>query len=94
MTNPFTLYDIPNLMKSFGNASVGNDCLAPFLNSYTFESVYETDDNSLVFEAGGENEISLEFFRFENPLKREIMIMYKENGEYVILYHEDLMKIA
>ena len=79
MKNTFTLFDIPNLMKSFGNASIANDCLAPFLNSYDFENVYETEDNSLVFDAGGENEIS---------------IMYKENGKYVILYHEDLMGIA
>ncbi len=94
MKNTFTLYDIPQLMKSFGNASIANDCLAPFLNSYDFENVYETEDNSLVFDAGGENEISIEFFNFDHPLKREISIMYKENGKYVILYHEDLMGIA
>jgi len=64
------------------------------LNSYDFESVYETDDDSLVFDAGGENDRSIEFFNFENPLKREISIMYKENGKIVILFHEDLMKIA
>lgn len=94
MTNSFTLFDIPNLMKTFGGASIAHDCLAPFLNSYTFESVYETEDNSIVFEAGGANEISIEFFNFENPLTREISIMYRENGRYVILNHEDLMKIS
>lgn len=94
MTNTFTLFDIPNLMKSIGNASISNDCLPRFLNSYTFESVYDTEDNSIVFEAGGPNDISLEFFNFDNPLTREIMIMYKENGKFNILYHEDLMKIA
>ena len=94
MTNNFTLLDIPNLMKSFGNASIANDCLAPFLNSYTWSDVYETEDNSLVFEAGGENNISVEFFHFENPMKREINIMYKENNAFVILHHEDLMKAA
>lgn len=94
MTNTFTLFDIPCLMKSFGGASITHDCLAPFLNSYTFESVYETEDDSIVFEAGGVNEISIEFFNFNNPLTREINIMYRENGKYVILYHDDLMKIA
>ena len=94
MTNSFTLFDIPNLMKSFGGASMAHDCLAPFLNSYTFESVYETEDNSIVFEAGGTNEISIEFFNFSNPLTREISIMYRENGRYVILNHKDLMKIS
>lgn len=94
MKNIFTLFDIANLMKSFGAASIEHDCLPYFLNSYDFEDVYETEDNSLVFEAGGKNEISIEFFNFENPLKREISIMYKEKGKYVILYHEDLMKVA
>lgn len=94
MTNTFTLFDIPNLMRSFGNSSISNDCLPNFLSSYTFDCIYETEDNSLVFEAGGKNDISLEFFNFNNPLTREIMIMYKEDGKFNILYHEDLMKIA
>lgn len=93
MTNTFTLFSIPSLMKSFGGATLANDCLAPFLNSYTFDSIYETDDDSLVFDAGGENEITLEFFNFNNPLRREINIMYTENGKYIILYHEDLMRL-
>ena len=94
MNNTFTLFDIPNLMKSFRNATIAHDCLAPFLNSYTFDSVYETDDNSIVFDAGDENAISIEIFNLANPLTREISIMYRENGKYVILYHEDLIKIA
>lgn len=67
------------------NASIANDCLPCFLNSYTFDSVYETDDNSLVFDAGGENRIELEFFDFNNPLKRSCSIMYWENGRPVIM---------
>ncbi len=94
MKNTFTLFDIPNLMLSFGASSIANDCLAPFLNSYDFNDVYETEDNSLVFDAVGENDISIEFFNFENPLNRTISIMYCENGAYVILSNEDLMKIA
>lgn len=94
MKNPFTLFDIKNLMKSFGNATVANDCLTPFLDSYDFEDVYETEDNSLVFEAGGQNRLSVEFFNFEHPLEREVNIMYWENGKPVILMHDDLIKIA
>ena len=85
MINPFTLFDIQLLKKSFNNASIANDCLPCFLNSYTFDSVYETDDNSLVFDAGGENRIELEFFDFNNPLKRSCSIMYWENGRPVIM---------
>lgn len=94
MNNPFTLFDITNLMKSFKAASIYFDCLPPFLNSYDFESVYETDDNSLVFNAGGENELSIEFFNFNHPLQRKINIMYRENKEYVVLGHKDLTKIV
>lgn len=84
--NTFTLFDIQLLKKSFENATIANDCLPNFLNSYTFDSVYETDDNSLVFDAGGENRIEIEFFDFNHPLKRTCSIMYWENGKPEILY--------
>ena len=86
MKNPFTLFDIKNLIRSFNNATIAHDCLAPFLNSYDFESVYETEDNSIVFNAGGKHDISIEFFNFEYPLKREMSIMYWENKKPVIMH--------
>lgn len=86
MTNLFTLYDIPMLKTSFNNATIANDCLPRFLNTYTFDSVYETDDESLVFAAGGENNIDIEFFNFNHPLKRSCSIMYWENGNPHIIY--------
>lgn len=92
MKNTFTLFDITNLMKSFGAATIANDCLAPFLNSYDFDDVYETEDDSLVFNAGGENRIEIEFFNFNNPLTRTVSIMYWENGKPVVLSYEDLRK--
>lgn len=92
--NTFTISDIERLMKSFGNASIAHDSLISFLDRYNFENIYKTDDNSIVFDAGDPNEISIEFFNFENPLTREISIMYKENENLIILFHEELMKIA
>lgn len=86
MKNTFTLFDIELLDKSYNNATIANDCLPRFLNSYTFESVYETDDDSIVFSAGDENDIEIEFFNFSHPLKRSCSIMYWENGKPVILY--------
>lgn len=91
MKNAFTLFDIKDLVRAFGNASIASDCLASFLNCFEFETVYETEDDSLVFEAGGENEISIEFFNFNNPLTRTFSIMYREFEMYKILYSEDLM---
>lgn len=72
MKNLFVLADIERLIKSYKNATISHDCLAPFLNSFDFETVYETDDNSIVFNAGDKNDISIEFFNFEHPLKREM----------------------
>lgn len=85
MKNAFTLFDIELLKKSFDNATIANDCLPVFLNSYEFDSVYETDDGSLVFDAGGENRIEIEFFHFNHPLKRECSIMYWEDGKPCIM---------
>lgn len=85
MKNTFTLFDIQLLKKSFENATVANDCLPCFLNTYIFDSVYETEDDSLVFDAGGKNRIEIEFFNFNHPLKRSCSIMYWENGKPVIL---------
>lgn len=85
MKNAFTLFDIQLLKKSFENATVANDCLPKFLNTYIFDSVYETEDDSLAFDAGGENRIEIEFFNFNHPLKRSCSIMYWENGKPVIL---------
>ena len=85
MTNAFTLIDIPMLKTSFENATIANDCLPRFLNTYTFNSVYETEDNSMVFAAGGRNDIDIEFFNFNHPLMRTCSIMYWENGNPCII---------
>ena len=85
MKNHFTLFDIPLLKQSYGNATIANDCLPNFLNCYTFDSIYETEDGSLVFDAGGENKIEIEFFNFNHPLKRTCSIMYWEHGKPFIL---------
>lgn len=86
MNNTFTLLDIPMMKRSMQSASIDHDCLPIFLNSYTFESIYETEDDSLVFNAGGQSQVEIEFFNFNHPIKRSCSIMYWENGKPVILY--------
>lgn len=81
----FTIFDIKNLIKSYDNATIKHDCLPKFLNSYDFEAVYTIDDNSIVFDAGDEHKISIEFFNFESALAREMNVMYWEKGKPVIL---------
>lgn len=85
MKNTFTIFDIKNLINSYDNATIEHDCLPNFLNSYDFEAVYTTDDDSIVFDAGDVNNISIEFFNFESALAREMNVMYWENGKPVIL---------
>lgn len=85
MRNTFTMYDIKNMERSFRNATIGHDCLPIFLNCYDWESIYETEDDSLVFSAGGKDRIEIEFFNFNHALKRTASIMYWENGKPVIL---------
>ena len=43
MKKPFTLFDIQLLKESFNNATIANDCLPNFLNSYAFDSVFVVD---------------------------------------------------
>lgn len=86
MTNLFTLIDIPALKERIATSSISNDRAAAFLNSFTFESVYNTEDGSVVFVAGGQNEIEIEFFNLSNPVTRSCSVMYMENGVPFILY--------
>lgn len=80
MKKEFTLFDIPTLKLALETASVSHDSLASFLDTFVFNSVYETEDNSVVFYADGKNEIEIEFFNFTNPIKRTCSVMYWENG--------------
>ena len=93
MKNAFVLDDIRRMLIAIGNSSASNDCLPNFLNSFTFESVYETDDDSLVFYASGKNKLEIEFFNFNFPYSRTCSIMYYENGKPVILYWDELKKL-
>ncbi len=84
MTNTFTLFDIQTLIAVFQNSSIAHDSLTQFLDSFELD-VYSTEDNTTVFAAGGQNDISIEFFDFDHPLKRTMSIMYWENRKPVIL---------
>lgn len=81
----FTLLDIKALKNKIDSASIRYDHVADFLNTFEFDSVYETEDDSIVFDAGGENKIEIEFFNFSHPLKRFASVMYWENGKPVLM---------
>lgn len=85
MKEKFTLFDIPQLQLACGASTSRNDLLLKFLNGFEFESVYDTEDDSRVFSAGGKHEIHIEIFNFDKPLSRFLEISYFENGQFVIL---------
>lgn len=89
----FTLDDIRRMLIAIGNSSASDDLLPAFMNGFAFESVYETDDDSKVFDAGGENDIEIEFFNFNSPYDRTCSITYWENNGLVVLQWDDLKKL-
>ena len=85
MKNQFTLFDIQPLKEHLALSSMQYDEVKPFLSKYDFQYIYETGDESMVFEAGGENNIYLEFFDFDHPIKRECSVLYWKNGKPFVL---------
>ena len=51
--------------------------------SYAWEDIYTTEDNSTVFST---RDIEVEFFNLDQPLNRECSVLYAENGNSQILY--------
>lgn len=90
MTNTFTLSNINKLHNEFLSSSIAHDWLPVFLNTFHWSDIYETEDNSLVFVAGDENRIEIEFFNFNNPLIRTYSIMYFENSKPHIINSNEL----
>ena len=76
MKNIFTLFDIERLKETVAGSSLKHDLLPEILNSYAWDDVYQTEDNSIVFSSG---DIEVEFFNIDQPLNRECSVMYIEN---------------
>jgi hypothetical protein len=83
MKNTFTLFDIENLKEAVEDSSLKYDLLPEFLESYAWEDIYTTEDNSTVFST---RDIEVEFFNLDQPLNRECSVLYAENGNSQILY--------
>lgn len=83
MKNTFTLFDIENLKEAVEDSSLKYDLLPEFLESYAWEDIYTTEDNSTVFST---KDIEVEFFNLDQPLNRECSVLYAENGNSQILY--------
>lgn len=81
----FDLLDITKLKEVLNSSTVANDRLMGFLNRFSFDSRFCTDDDTIVYDAGGENEIQIEFLDIENPTTRKCSVSYMEFGEYNVI---------
>ena len=83
MKNIFTLFDIERLKETVAGSSLKHDLLPEILDSYAWDDVYQTEDNSIVFSSG---DIEVEFFNIDQPLNRECSVMFIENEKLQVLY--------
>lgn len=83
MKNIFTLFDIERLKETVAGSSLKHDPLPEILDSYAWDDVYQTEDNSIVFSSG---DIEVEFFNIDQPLNCECSVTYRENKKPQVLY--------
>lgn len=83
MKNTFEIFDIENLKRAIADSSLKHDMLPEVLSGYSWDDVYQTEDNSIVFSSG---KIEVEFFNIEHPLNRECSVLYTEHDKPKILY--------
>lgn len=83
MKNTFEIFDIETLKGAIADSSLKHDMLPEVLSGYSWDDVYQTEDNSIVFSSG---KIEVEFFNIEHPLNRECSVLYTEHDKPKILY--------
>ena len=91
----FKMNDLHKLVKIIGSSSKSDDRLPAFLAKFNFVDKYETDDDSIVFVTGNNEQLEIEFFNIESVYDRTISVLYRETPEsrFTVLEWEDLKKI-
>lgn len=91
MKNKFNFDNIKSLGATLAASSVSNDLLISFLDKFDFELIYRTQDDTVVFDTGNTNSLTIEIYNLENPVARQVQVSYWEAGEYFILDTHRLM---
>lgn len=52
---------------------------------------YKKQDDTVVFDTGNANPLTIEIYNLENPVARQVQVSYWEAGEYFILDTHRLM---
>lgn len=88
----FKMNDLHNLVEIIGSSSASDDRLPAFLAKFDFPDKYETDDDSIVFVTGNNEQLEIEFFDIDSVYDRTCSVLYKEYGNpnYTVLEWESL----
>ena len=91
----FKMNDLHKLVEIIGSSSASDDRLPAFLAKFDFPDKYETDDDSIVFVTGNDEQLEIEFFDIDSVYNRTISVLYRETPEsrFTVLEWEDLKKI-
>lgn len=91
----FTMNDLHKLVEIIGSSSASDDRLPAFLERFNFPDKYETDDDSIVYVTGNDEQLEIEFFDIDSVYDRTISVLYRETPEsrFTVLEWEDLNKI-
>lgn len=91
----FKMNDLHKLVEIIGSSSKSDDRLPAFLAKFNFPDKYETDDDSIVFVTGNDEQLEIEFFDIDSVYNRTISVLYRETPEsrFTVLEWEDLKKI-
>lgn len=88
----FTMNDLSKLVEIIGSSSESDDRLPAFLKKFNFVDKYETDDDSVVYVTGNDEQLEIEFFDINSLYDRTCSVLYKEYGNpnYTVLEWENL----
>lgn len=91
----FKMNDLSKLVEIIGSSSASDDRLPAFLAKFDFVDKYETDDDSIVYVTGNDEQLEIEFFDIDSVYDRTISVLYRETPEsrFTVLEWEDLNKI-
>lgn len=91
----FKMNDLHKLVEIIGSSSASDDRLPAFLAKFDFADKYETDDDSIVFVTGNDEQLEIEFFDIDSVYDRTVSVLYREASEsmFTVFEWEDLQKI-
>ena len=79
----FKMNDLHNLVEIIGSSSASDDRLPAFLAKFDFVDKYETDDDSIVFVTGNNEQLEIEFFDIDSCTFHGFFLSTCRGGGYL-----------